>query len=100
MVVPVHGRLGPAGAQLLCERIGTLLQHGDVTCALQGTADLSTVDALARIALMAKRLGRHVGVTGEDGGLLALTGLQVCREPEAHEQAGVEEVVDVLDPPV
>lgn len=98
VVVEVRGPLGPGGSRLLCEQVRRLLQDGNVTCDLQGTADLGVVDALARIALMAKGLGRQVCLSGDDGGLLALTGLEVIRQAEAREQVRVEEVVDVLDP--
>jgi hypothetical protein len=100
VVVQVRGPLGPAGAQLLCARARQLLLHGDLVVDLQGPVDLGVVEALARIALLAKRLGACVSVTGDDQGLLALTGLEVLRQAEAGEQAGVQEVVDVLDPPV
>ena len=75
-------------------------------------ADLALVDLLARICLQARRLGARVvvvpGGTGL-GALLELAGLSgivplACFEPggqaETFEQAGVEEVVDVRDPPV
>lgn len=69
-------------------------------CQLSGNVDLGVVHALARITLMAKRLGAHVSLLGDDQGLLAMTGLEVLRQAEASEQGGVQEVVDVLDPPV
>lgn len=99
-VLEVRGPLCPRDVLVLCERAGELLRHGDLVCELRGSVDLSVVHALARIALLAKRQQACVSVTGEDEGLLALTGLEVLRQAEAREQAGVEEVVDVLDPPV
>ena len=75
-------------------------------------ADLALVDLLARICLQAWRLGARVvvipGGTGL-GALLELTGLSAIvplasfepgGQAETFEQAGVEEVVDVRDPPV
>ena len=76
------------------------------------TADLALVDLLARLCLQARRLGaRVVVVPGASGlrGLLELTGLaaivplatsELGGQAEPLEQAGVEEVVDVCDPPV
>ena len=95
----VRGPLGPAGAQLLSLRVSSLLVEGDVTCELHGSVDLGVVEVLARLQLLARRTGRHLTVTGDDQGLLAWTGLEVLGQAEATEQRGVEEVVDVADPP-
>jgi hypothetical protein len=77
--------------------------------------DLVLVDVLARLRLVAGRLGASLVVLGaspELEQLLALVGLlavvplhppessELRREPEAREQPGVEEVVDVRDPAV
>ena len=80
------------------------------------SADLVLVDTLLRIRLTAGRLGARVAVQGarqdlarllEFLGLLAVVpldpeapGSEVCREPEALEEPGVEEVVDVGHPTV
>jgi len=76
--------------------------------------DLVLVDTLARIRLVAARLGARVTVLGSGSdlarllelvGLLAVVPLerprsQVCGEPEPPEEPRVEEVVDVRHPPV
>lgn len=74
--------------------------------------DLALVDVLARLRLVAGRLGAGLVVLGaspELEQLLALVGLlavvplhpaessELRGEPEAREQPGVEEVVDVAD---
>ncbi len=75
-------------------------------------ADLGLVDVLARIALHAGRRGAQVVVVGAGPrltALLELTGLagtvtlaasECGGQAEPLEQARVEEVVDVGDPPV
>ena len=75
---------------------------------------LAAVDALARLQLAARRLGLDLRLvscdpelesllllTGLDGVLepVALSALEVRREAEPGEQPGVEEVVEVGDPP-
>ena len=97
-VVEVRGALGRAGALELCNHLTALLRLGSVECRLLGAPDLPVLDALARMRLLAQRLGTTFLVTGNDEGLLALTGLEVLRQPEACEQPGVQEVVDVPDP--
>lgn len=76
--------------------------------------DLQLIDMIARVRLAAARLGASFAVRGAGPDvvrLLELVGLpevipldaspplQALREPEPGEQAGVEEVVDVRDPP-
>ena len=97
--MPVRGPLGSDGAERLCAHVEQLLREGAVVCDLQGTTDLGVVEALARLRLMAHRLHAHLSVTGDDQGLLALTGLEVLRQSEPGEQLGVEEVVHMPDPP-
>jgi hypothetical protein len=78
-----------------------------VVCDLHGTADLAVLDALARLQLVARRCGMRCDVhaAGDVAALLDLTGLadalrQPVREPEPREQRlGVEEVVEVDEPP-
>ena len=79
------------------------------------TPDLVLVDVLARLRLVAGRLGAAFVVLGappELDQLLAFVGLltvvpcrqvddsELGREPEPREEPGVEEVVDVGDPAV
>src|SRR2546423_404981 len=79
------------------------------------TPDPVLVDLLARLRLVAGRLGAAVVVLGappELDQLLAFVGLlavvpprrvdgsEFCRQPEPREEPGVEEVVDVGDPAV
>jgi ABC-type transporter Mla MlaB component len=64
-VVIVAGPLGLDEASTLCERARAMLADGDgdvVVCDVGSVAeaDLGTVDALARLALIARRLGRPV----------------------------------------
>jgi len=81
--------------------------------AMSGPADLATVDALARLRLAGSRLGLDIrlgAVSPQLAELLALAGLdgllladgsagEMVRQAEAREQPGVEEVVEVRDPP-
>lgn len=97
---------------LLCERVCEELGAGAVravVCELHDPVDLSVVDALARLQLTARRSGRQVRlrpVGARAGELLGLCGMtdvvpqqsEACRQPEAREQRGVEEVVDVRHP--
>lgn len=113
VVVRVHGPVSPAGADLLLQRLTVRLMERDpvcVACQVQGYADLSVLDVLARIVLIAGRRHAAVRVTSACGdlpGLLALTGLASVityelergGQPEACEEGGVEEVVDVDDLP-
>ena len=98
--------------------VGWLLRHRDVRLSLtaRGRVDLSTLDALARLALTARRTGRALVVHSDDPGLCCLarlTGLadaipltapprtggsDAGRQPEALEDRLAEEVVDVGDP--
>lgn len=67
LLVLVRGRIAPADVPAGCARIRTLLAASDaglVVCDLATLSDpdLSTVDALARLVLDARRLGREVRV--------------------------------------
>lgn len=118
----------------LCRRLRTLLERDDahlVICdaGVLTDVDLVAVDALARLQLTARRLGREFRVRGASWrlrALLVLTGLydtvptsppttpsrlsrevspgrplRPCGQPEEREQRrGVEERVDPGDPPV
>ena len=81
--------------------------------AVWGPADLATVDAVARLRLAGQRVGLDIRLGCVDSGLAELlslaglaglllageSGLEVVREAEAGEQPGVEEVMEVADPP-
>ncbi|MCU1693675.1 MAG: hypothetical protein JWM64_2766 [Frankiales bacterium] len=70
-----------------------------------GEAGVAVLDALARLQLLARRLGGSVRVAG-DGldalaglcGLSAVLGLEPEGQPQADEQLRSEEVVHVDDP--
>jgi hypothetical protein len=112
LVVVPGGPLPPAEVARLCNSARAQLLAGSqqgIVCDLRGTADLSVIDAVARLALIA---ADHQGrlwlrnVSADFAGLLVLTGLddvlglglEPSRQPEAGKQGGVEEVVDVPDP--
>ncbi|MFE7131626.1 STAS domain-containing protein [Streptomyces sp. NPDC057638] len=62
IVVRITGRLTPADARLLCSHLRTRLENTSVTEVIADVsaltpADLSTVDALARLSLTARRAG-------------------------------------------
>jgi len=105
----------------LCERVRALLELSEFEAVLCEVGalddpDAVTVDALARLQLTARRLGRRVrfrGARGELLDLLAFAGLgdalpcgpasalEPRRKPEEREQAlGVEEEADPGDLPV
>jgi len=73
-----------------------------------GKPDLALVDALARLALVARRGGGRVVLRGAPdelrdlvvlAGLAGVLGLEPRRKAERGEQLGVEEVVQPRDPP-
>jgi len=105
----------------LCERVRALLELSEVDTVICEVGalddpDAVTVDALARLQLTARRLGRRVRFRGACGELLDLlvfaglgdalpcgpaSGLEPRRKPEEREQAlGVEEEADPGDLPV
>lgn len=118
IVVVVDGRITRADAPPLCERVRVLLQRsdGDVICDVSALADpdVGTVDALARLALTARRFGRRLRLRhacGDLRDLLVLVGLdgvvslaatlplEAERQIEQREQPrGVEERVERDDP--
>jgi ABC-type transporter Mla MlaB component len=117
----ITGPIAPADVSRLCERVRTLLERSDadlVVCDVRSIdrPDASTVDALARLQLTARRLGRRVRL--RDAGealqeLLALMGLsdvvpifaglplKAERQTEDREQVRrIEEEADPGDPAV
>ncbi len=113
VVVKVRGPVSADRAHRLCERLEAELLERDpvcVVCRVGGLADLSVLDVLARIALIAGRRRGAMRVSSTCGdleGLLTLTGLasvvtvelERCGQPEPRKERGVQEVVDVDDLP-
>ena len=95
----IRGRAGRDDVPRICERLRAALAERDsdeVVCDLRQLlgADAGTIEVLARVALVARRLGRRVvlaGASPEVRELLALAGLtgvvgcaaEVSREGEA-----------------
>ena len=119
IVLVISGPIDRAGIAALCQRVRVLLESSDadqVFCDVAALVDPDavTVDALARLQLIARRLGRQVQLRhacGELQELLALMGLSdvvpLCpgsafgprRQAEQREQPrGVEEEADPTDP--
>ncbi|MFF8288192.1 STAS domain-containing protein [Streptomyces sp. NPDC016309] len=83
-VFRVTGRIGPADVPRLCGELAALLAEGeavgeepggrDVVCDAGGIVrpDLTTLDALARLSLTARRLGHRMTVSGARPDLRAL----------------------------
>lgn len=84
-VVVLGGAIEPAGVAALCERARPLLAEiaahdvGALTCEIGSLrSDLAAVDAVARLALMARRLDRSIRLLDAPPtfrGLLVLAGL-------------------------
>ncbi|SRR5712692_5026397 len=119
IVLAFKGRIDRAGIPRLCERVRVVLDAcGEelVICDVAGVEDpdAATVDALARLQLIARRLGRRLRLRhacGELAELLDLMGLsrvvpvvaalplEAGRQAEEREQIlGVEEERDPGDP--
>jgi ABC-type transporter Mla MlaB component len=118
-VVVLSGRIARADIPALCERVRVLLEGSDaelVICDVGALVDPDAVmvDALTRLQLTARRLGRRVRLRdacGELQGLLALMGLgdvlplgaSSGAEPrgqaeEREQPRGVQEEADPADP--
>jgi ABC-type transporter Mla MlaB component len=107
----VSGRVGTDDAARLCDDVQACAgdsPEGPLACDVGAVdrPDIGTVDALARMALAARRLGRRLELRAarrELRELLVLAGLEglaveVRREAEQREQAlGVEEEHDPVD---
>ena len=106
IVLVVSGPIAPADVPGPCARVRVRMEGSDaelVVCDVGTLApDAVAVDALARLQLTARRLGRRVRLrhaSRELQELLALTGLHDLGQPEEREQArGVEEEADADDP--
>jgi hypothetical protein len=100
-----------ADIPVLCADLEGMLRgrSGSVICDVAGVVrpDVVTVEALARLHLLARRRGWRLVVSGAGPALLQLVNLlgladalsESGRQPESGEEAGgVEEVVDRHDP--
>ncbi|QES34477.1 hypothetical protein DEJ48_14680 [Streptomyces venezuelae] len=114
-LIRIAGPLGPADVPHLSERVAAA-RHGphggDVICdvAAVTTADLPTVDAVARLHLAARRAGGRIRLRNPTPALLALLGLvglvellglvvEMEGHPEQREPPGrVQEAVEAGDP--
>jgi ABC-type transporter Mla MlaB component len=111
----ISGPLIAADAPALCERARSELERSGaevLVCDVAGLThpDAGTIEALARLQLTARRLGSRIRLrdpSPELRGLLDLFGLadvlrvEAGRQPEEREQPlGVEEGVEMGDPPV
>jgi ABC-type transporter Mla MlaB component len=112
-LLALNGPIAPADIPKLCERATSLLNgtDADLVCDVgRVEPDVVTLDALARLHLTARRLGRRIRllhVSRELENLLAFTGLceavpALCVDPigqseEREEVLGVEEEADPGD---
>lgn len=118
IVFALNGPIAPKDLRWLCERVRSLLESSgsdhvvcDVSAVL--TPDAGTVDALARMQLTARRLGRRMkvrGACGELKDLVTIAGLndvlpcdELPLEAVGHAEqreptSGVEEEGDAADP--
>jgi anti-anti-sigma regulatory factor len=73
--VPVRAPLDALEAQALADRLSAVLSDGrtrQVVCVVSGSADLATVDLLARLHLRTRRHGVRLTVRTPDDDLMAL----------------------------
>jgi ABC-type transporter Mla MlaB component len=111
----ISGPLTPADAAALCERARSELERSgaaELVCDVTALThpDAGTVEALARLQLTARRLGRRVRLRDPSRelrelldlfGLIDVLRVEPGRQPEEREQPlGVEERVEMGDPPV
>jgi hypothetical protein len=114
----IGGRIGPAAVAGLCERVRDVLRDGGarlIVCDVGGVApDATTIDALARVQLTARRLGGRIRLRNacvELRDLIALAGMSdvlplgapLRFEPrwkaeEGEQAGGIQEEADPGDP--
>ena len=114
LVVTIRGAIVHADAERLTDRLRASLRAsaaGTVVCDVAGLVevDMAAVDALARLALVARRDGRRLRLRGASPALrelIALSGLAGVLHVEPRRQAeqreepgGIEEERDAADPP-
>ena len=113
-LIVITGPIADGDVAALCERLRAVIATSDanvVVCDVGALpANARAIEALARLQLTARRLGRTMRLrhpSPELAELLALFGLsdvlrvEPVRQPEQREQPrGVEERVDRDDPPV
>jgi anti-anti-sigma regulatory factor len=118
-LIAIDGPIRPADIPSLCDRFRALLDGAgprSVVCDVSAltTPDAVAVDALARLQLMARRLGLQVRLSGASAELVELLslagllgvlplngtlGVEPRRQPEQREERlGVEEERDPGDP--
>ena len=109
----VAGPIARADVPAICGHVAALLEATGADVALCDVAalpaDAAAVDALARIQLSARRMGRRLEVRGAADDLLALLafvgvagalGIEPWRQAEEREERlGVEEERELGDPP-
>ncbi|MFJ9180673.1 STAS domain-containing protein [Streptomyces sp. NPDC102360] len=100
-VVVLTGPIRTGDAPRLCERLSAAVPGAPtVTCDVSGvtTADLTTLDALARMQLAARRAGSRMVLRDPPAGLAVLLGLagmaDVLGAPADRRGSGVEMVRD------
>ena len=94
VVLAVHGRITDETVPQWCARVADLLADPEVdaiTCDLSGVVrpDVTALDALARMQLTARRLGRTIRLRHASTEMCALLSL-----------AGLTDVLPAPDPPV
>ncbi len=111
IVFAIDGAIRPEEVTEVCNAIGAMLRRSGAGSAIVDVEslrpDASAVDALARLALTARRLGMSLvlrNATAELAALLCFVGVaevlgvEPVREPEQEEQpVGVEEERDLDD---
>ncbi|MGW5868049.1 STAS domain-containing protein [Streptomyces sp. NPDC055239] len=117
-LIRIEGPLRAGDIPHLCDRVAAARHRpgggDDVICdvAAVTTADLATVDVIARLHLAARRAGGRIRLRNPSPALLALLGLvglvellglvvEMERQAEQREPPGrVQEAVEARDPPL